>query len=778
MEAFNLSKINIYSIDELVEYILSGSTTKEQLHKNGLFRLNRPLLDKALELRDREDWRNAKEEGTEAAILAYLTIYDKDEPQYKGMFVEEAKNTYAVQKEKPIEIDVPEMFPDPESVNISDEISHIVSSLYCHANRRELSSTDNSAWLKATSKNTIHSYEEYLRVYKNNPWGYVGTHVEDAKKKILQLQEASDWLHASIAKTKDAYDKYISKYEPIKHLLSSNHLDEAKKWLATPTPYPLSKLIKKVSGFVAMCLLACLCIWAYKHLTKPDAPQPLSQDEVSQIIQAKEDSLKIDLFDGFYLIPAKNGQGEEHAVISSMELTENTSDQIPTGPTSKDEVIADYIASLNGKYNIANKEGEILNLPEAIQGIDSLCLKDAPFIEYIDNNGLRRVVALLKDDVYYYLGECGSHDGFRQYILANKNGKYGLVDENGTILKDFFNEKITLTANGYYVKNKGTNQLYNFAGNALDNDKPVSSSSSSGNSIVIERFHCGKDGEEDVFKDSGGRIVASFDYIDYYSANGYYKVKGSNGKYGIYNINSRSLIVPTIYDNVSVYGYTTNMFPVEKDGKWGYVKASGTIAIPFKFKEALPFGVESKLAAVKDENAKCGYIDMSGKFKIAAQYYGGGTMSSEGARVMKSSSEYGYITKSGVLIASWYPYMGTKFVLDRIFVRNGDKLGGFVNRQNQLVIPYMFDAKFEPVFNENSHLAKVSYKGVEWYINTNGAFCYPASSNLKPSEQNIHAQIVAAKEKAEREKSERENKSKEIDDRKRNAKNLYINDIR
>ena len=51
MEEFNLSKINIYSIDELVEYILSGSTTKEQLYKNGLFRPNRPLLEKALGVR-------------------------------------------------------------------------------------------------------------------------------------------------------------------------------------------------------------------------------------------------------------------------------------------------------------------------------------------------------------------------------------------------------------------------------------------------------------------------------------------------------------------------------------------------------------------------------------------------------------------------------------------------------------------------------------------------------------------------------------------------------
>ena len=193
--------------------------------------------------------------------------------------------------------------------------------------------------------------------------------------------------------------------------------------------------------------------------------------------------------------------------------------------------------------------------------------------------------------------------------------------------------------------------------------------------------------------------------------------------------------------------------------------ANGDMLNP-EFNEAYSFDTDSKLAAVKDENGKCGYIDFDGNFKIPAQYYSGGTMSSDGARVMRSSTEYGYITKSGNLIASWYPYMSQKFVLDRIFVRNSNQLGGFINRQNKLVIPYMFDAKSEPVFNENSHLAKVMYNGIEWYINTNGAFCYPASSNMKPSDQNIQAQIVSAKEKAEREKTEGENRGKSKDDRK------------
>lgn len=765
MEEFSLSKINIYSIDELVEYILSGSTTKEQLYKNGLFRPNRPLLEKALGVREEEDWRNAKVIGTSDSISVYLNQYDKEEPYYRGKHLEEAKelNIYPIiEEDEPVEIEGTVSMTETENDDNKTALSFLLSSLIVNSHKRELSQSDNVSWLKATSQNTIHSYEEYFHIYKNNPWGYVGKHIEDAKQKILQLQEVTDWHHTTVAKTKTAYNKYISKYESIKHLLPSNHIDEAKKWLTSQSP-TWSIFIKSAVKVVVLCVVACLCAWMYKYFTKPDEPTPLSQDEIAEIIKEKQDSLKIDLFDGFYLTPAIIGQNDrDMAICSEIDSDRNSSALEPNSPTSKEEVLANYVSTLNGKFNIANKDGVILELPEAQNGIDSVCLKNAPFLEYIDNYGLRRVVALLKDDVYFYLGECGSHDGFRQYILANKDGKYGLVDENGTILKDFFNERITLASQGYYVRNGSTNQFYNFAGNAIDNIPPLSTSSANSNIINVERNY----GKKDFFKDNSGRIIASFEDISYSYESGYYKVKGSNGKYGIYNTSNKNLTVPIIYDDISIYGYKTNLFPAKKDGKWGYVKSGGTVVIPFKFNEAYSFGADSKLAALKDENGKCGYIDMEGNFKIPAQYYSGGTMSPDGARVMKSSSEYGYINKSGNLIASWYPYMSQKFVLDRIFVRNSDQLGGFVNTQNKLVIPYMFDAKSEPVFNEGSHLAKISYNGVEWYINTNGAFCYPASSNLKPSEQKIQAQIAAAKENSEIEKAERESRKKNNNDRK------------
>lgn len=269
MEEFNLSQINIYSIDELVEYIISGSTTKEQLYKNGLFRPNRPLLEKALEVREEDDWHNAETAGTPNAISDYLNQYDKEEPYYRGKHVDEAKEIYRTpinEDEEPVEIDELISISEIENEDNKAELSNLLSSLIINSQKRELAQSDNEAWLKATSKNTIYSYEDYLRVYKNNPWGYAGKHNDHAKKKILQLQEAIDWLQTSASKTRVAYKKYISKYEPIKHLLELNHIDEAKKLLSEPTPTPFKRWIKKAIGFVIVCIIGCLGICVYKYI--------------------------------------------------------------------------------------------------------------------------------------------------------------------------------------------------------------------------------------------------------------------------------------------------------------------------------------------------------------------------------------------------------------------------------------------------------------------------------------------------------------------------------
>ncbi len=60
---------------------------------------------------------------------------------------------------------------------------------------------------------------------------------------------------------------------------------------------------------------------------------------------------------------------------------------------------------------------------------------------------------------------------------------------------------------------------------------------------------------------------------------------------------------------------STSLFPIKKDGKWGYIDKTGKIIIDPQYDDAWPFS--EGLAAVMivdEETGKWGYIDKTGKY--------------------------------------------------------------------------------------------------------------------------------------------------------------------
>lgn len=841
MESYNPNKVYYYTIDELVYYVISKEVAKEDLYKVWKFKKDHPKLEHALDAKDNEDWEEAEKTNTSESYQSYLKVYDNELPFYIGAHVEEAKAALAqfgsqqeqnseqeeredsedLAGEKSITADskyenagnhseeggddTVDTDPDTayseesETVETFEEKpkdSHVESDSVAenHSTKidAELEENDNRDWLKATSSDTISAYSDYLKnKYSHSSNGYQGKHVEKVRPRILQIEETNVWDKAKATDTVKAYEDYIAKYGPHKNVLKTPHIEEAKQELAKIKHSRPVKFLKPLLSVVSVCIWGLIGYWIFVDLIKKaNEPIPLSDAEVAAIVKEVQDSLKVELFDGFYVLPALNNPSDD--IVSS----------IPgSNPTSRKGVINEYVSSLSTKHwNVYNKNGALMVLPESCAGIDSICLTQPPFLEYIDNNGLRRVVALFHDDVYFYLGDCGSHDGFRQYILANKNGKSGLVDINGTVLKDFFNDKIIPTPSGYTVKNGSTEQFYNFAGSKVDQSPtPKTTSTASSPSINYEIVR--KYGADHYFKDKvSGKVFSYFPEITYSCEKSTYKVKGKNGVYGLYDASARKMVLPTIYKNI--IGSNSKFVVLNQNGKWGLYDSSGNKILPEiydyidaygsqgniyrvkrgerygfardgkeiiepKFKDVGKFSADPVLAAAKNDEGNWGYIDINGEFKIKPQYYSAGIMSPQGARVMKDPNQYGFITPAGNLIASWYYLMGTKFYADRIWVQNEEGLKGFVDRNNKLIIPYLFEGKDEPYFNELSRLAKVTYKGINWFINTNGAYCYPADGHLLPNEQDIQLQILKAEKKVQEEaekkakgKSEKENKKK------------------
>lgn len=677
MEEFDISHLEDYSIEQLASFIIAGKTTVQELYDEGLFRPLRNKLLKELEVRDNIAWKDAVANGTIEAITGYIDAFDQPAPHYHGSHVEEAKSlrtqieqTADTSDSEPYEAD-----PLGATGDLNGEKNETpdASSENGQTTNNEDSADSNDDDLDSSEPDTIHE---------------VNPDISESK-----MEKAGD------DKSSTGNGKM-----PITTKISIKGL---KKW-------GLISLTAVVAGIIIYVVL--------HSLNKKEEVLPLTQDEIAEIIKNYQDSHKTDIFDGFYLIPAAwDGIPRNYPMPLPGEEGFDENLRHPTS-TATDNIHADtpqdVLALFKGRLNVVNKEGSIMPLPGVSNGIDSLLVISKPFIEYIDDNGLRRVVALLNKDLYYYAGYCGTHDGFRQYILINRSGKYGLVDENGTIIKDFFNEEIVTSSSNYYIKNGSAKQYYDSVGNALKENTAVSIQNS--NTLNVDYTH-------DNFTDQTGKVIASFEEITFSNYKGRYKVKGAGG-YGIYNANQRKIEVPLRYEDISVYGVDTDLFPAKKNGKWGFVRSGGTEILEFRYKATYSFDPDTKLACVKEDGGdnKCGYIDMSGSYKIQPQYYSAGTLTPDGARVMRSSTEYGYISKSGSLITSWYPYMGKKFVLDRIFVRNNEKLGGFIDKNNKLVIPYQFEeTDTDPIFSEVTHLAKVRFKGMDWYINTNGAFSIP-----------------------------------------------------
>lgn len=97
MGEFDPLRVNSYTTNELADMICNGVVTKEEVYASGLSITKRPALEAELQRRknvvieDDEAWEVACNMHTEQGYKSYLRRYDKEQPEYKGKHVAEAK---------------------------------------------------------------------------------------------------------------------------------------------------------------------------------------------------------------------------------------------------------------------------------------------------------------------------------------------------------------------------------------------------------------------------------------------------------------------------------------------------------------------------------------------------------------------------------------------------------------------------------------------------------------------------------------------------------------
>jgi hypothetical protein len=150
------------------------------------------------------------------------------------------------------------------------------------------------------------------------------------------------------------------------------------------------------------------------------------------------------------------------------------------------------------------------------------------------------------------------------------------------------------------------------------------------------------------------------------------------------------------------------LWPVERQGKWGYIDKTGQLIIPFKFDAADDFSEGLAAAAIKE---KTGYIDKTGKFVIRPRFVEGYPFSSGMALViihrfkkgMFYFNQYGYIDRSGKLVIRVREPLDSKsfrvsyqdkdltFFEGMLQVTQNDK-SGFMDKSGKMVIPPRYNA--------------------------------------------------------------------------------------
>jgi hypothetical protein len=194
------------------------------------------------------------------------------------------------------------------------------------------------------------------------------------------------------------------------------------------------------------------------------------------------------------------------------------------------------------------------------------------------------------------------------------------------------------------------------------------------------------------------------------------------GGLGIWKWLQPNAAIFSLFNNTKSTVATTNnnpLFPIQKDGKRGYIDKSGKVVVkpslPMnlavgensivdldgkcssnEFSDSIKVPPQSKKAANFQEglipievNSKCGFIDNQGKVAILPKF-DDASFFSEGLAAVKIGNKYGYIDKNGRVVINPQFATARSFADGLASVTIGNKFG-YIDRNGQLVINPQFE---------------------------------------------------------------------------------------
>ena len=263
------------------------------------------------------------------------------------------------------------------------------------------------------------------------------------------------------------------------------------------------------------------------------------------------------------------------------------------------------------------------------------------------------IVPIIYDDVSFF-----NYEGYAQVRL---NGKVGLVNRRGEVIVPIVYDAFNMT------------QEYNSF------DSPITK-----DGLIIAHS-----GSNLTFQNTSMGIIAS------------------GGKQGVVNAVSGEVVVPLIYDHISMFsgGLARVRMGSAAKGEFGYVDMRGEVAISIKYNYAEAFQNGYAIVGIGDGGndfrsnfkGKYGVIDTSGNVVVPIEYNEIGTNIVDGSIIAKSNGKWGVVHVSGEIVVTFeYDHINgfsvhyASFVNGIAQVHLGDKRGA-INTSGEFIIPLIYN---------------------------------------------------------------------------------------
>ena len=356
-----------------------------------------------------------------------------------------------------------------------------------------------------------------------------------------------------------------------------------------------------------------------------------------------------------------------------------------------------FIFEEKGKLGLVDLQGKTVLAPtfnsiEEKQPYFFACSKTKGCSVYNENLQL-----VLKGD--YNSIELGCEGQF----IVEKNGKYGVVSEKGTIILPLKYSFINSNKNGYTVTLNEKIGLFNSEGKEII---PISyrwiyTDKIDDNIPIVAKLD-GKEGYINTknewvipptYRDAfafrqgvaivkkgrnymcinlkGEAVIQDFDnYVIEPSDNTYIVGVRKECKYMVYDLNGNLL---DTYDGFINNWSGNAIFGVKKGGKWGYIDGYGKVIVPFEYEEVNNFS--EGLASVR-KDGKWGYINPKNEIVIPIEF---------------TNKEVGFFKNGG---AEYYT----------------DRGAGLINLKGEIIA----EPKYDSIEYVNGNIAIVSFNGYNY----------------------------------------------------------------